>query len=118
MDALAPFVESTYLHQVVEQNPAGQLTHFPDLPQALAKLNNPAAREWRTHFHVPVFLNNYGQLESTQEDILDVLDYLKKEKVSNHLEVETYTWEVLPADIRLEITDSIVRELQWVQKNL
>lgn len=118
MDALAPFVESTYLHQVVERNSAGQLTHFPDLPQALAKLNNPAAREWRTHFHVPVFLNNYGQLESTQEDILEVLEYLKKEKVSDHLEVETYTWEVLPADIQLEITDSIVRELQWVQKNL
>jgi len=118
MDALAPFVESTYLHQVVERDSAGQLTHFPDLPQALAKLNNPAAREWRTHFHVPVFLNNYGQLESTQDDILEVLGYLKKEKVSDHLEVETYTWEVLPADIQLEITDSIVRELQWVQRNL
>lgn len=118
MDAMAPFVESTYLHQVVERDSAGHLTHFPDLPQALEKLNNPAAREWRTHFHVPVFLNNYGQLESTQEDILEVLDYLKKEQVSNHLEVETYTWEVLPADIQLEMTDSIVRELQWVQKNL
>ena len=118
MDAMAPFVESTYLHQVVERDSDGQLTHYPDLPQALEKLNNPSAREWRTHFHVPVFLNNYGQLESTQEDILDVLDYLKKEKVSDHLEIETYTWEVLPDDIQLEITDSIVRELHWVQENL
>jgi len=118
MDALSPFVESTYLHQVVERDSAEQLTHFPDLPQALAKLNNPAAREWRIHFHVPVFLDNYGQLESTQEDILQVLKYLKKEKVSNHLEVETYTWEVLPNDIQLEVVDSIVRELQWVQRNL
>jgi len=118
MDALAPFVESTYLHQVVERDSTGQLTHYPDLPHALEKLNNPLAREWRTHFHVPVFLNNYGQLESTQEDILEVLEYLKKEKVTDHLEVETYTWEILPADIQLEITNSIVRELQWVQKNL
>jgi hypothetical protein len=47
-----------------------------------------------------------------------VLEYLKKETVTNHLEVETYTWDVLPGDIRLEIVDSIVRELKWVQKNI
>lgn len=117
-DALAPFVESTYLHQVVERDSQGLLTHYPDLPQALENINNPAAKEWRTHFHVPIFLDNYGQLDSTQEDILQVLKYLKNEKVSNHLEVETYTWEVLPNDIQLEVVDSIVRELQWVQRNL
>ena len=117
-DALSPFVESTYLHQVVEKNSEGELTHYPDLPQALEKIDNPAAKEWRTHFHVPVFLDRYGKLESTQDDILDVLKYLKNEKVTNHLEVETYTWEVLPKDIQLELVDSIVRELQWVKKNL
>ena len=117
-DALTPFIESTYLHQVVERNSRGDLTHYPDLPQAIKNLNNPNANEWRTHFHVPIFLANYGQLESTQEDILKVFEYLKKEKVTNHLEVETYTWEVLPSDIQLEILDSIVRELQWVKKNL
>jgi hypothetical protein len=117
-EALAPFIESTYLHQVVERDSGDGLTHYRDLPQALEKLNNPAAREWRTHFHVPVFLDKYGKLESTQEDILKVLEYLKKETVTNHLEVETYTWEVLPRDIRLEIVDSIVRELKWVQKNI
>jgi hypothetical protein len=117
-DALPPFVESTYLHQVVERDSQGQLTHYPDLPQALENLSNPAAKEWRTHFHVPVFLARYGQLESTQEDILEVLEYLKQEKITNHLEVETYTWEVLPRDIQFEIVDSIVRELQWVKKNL
>lgn len=116
--ALAPFVESTYLHQVVERDSQGRLSHYPDLPQALEKLNKPAAREWRTHFHVPVFLKNYGRLNSTQEDILEVLTYLKKEKVTNHLEVETYTWEVLPTEIQLELKESIVRELQWVMKNL
>lgn len=117
-EALAPFVESTYLHQVVERDSGNGFTHYRDLPQALEKLNNPSAREWRTHFHVPVFLDKYGKLESTQEDILKVLEYLKKEKITDHLEVETYTWEVLPRDIRLEIVDSIVRELKWVQKNI
>lgn len=116
--ALTPFVESTYLHQVVEKDMEGQLRHFRDLPQALEKLDNPAAKEWRTHFHVPVFLDSYGRLESTQQDILKVLEYLRSEKITNHLEVETYTWEVLPKDIQLELKDSIVRELQWVKENL
>src|SRR5690606_5758364 len=82
-EVLIPFVESTYLLQVVERDALGQQFHYRDLPQALEKLNKPAAREWRTHFHVPVFLKNYGRLESTQEDILEVLNYLKKEKVTN-----------------------------------
>ena len=117
-DALAPFVESTYLHQVVERSSKGKFAHYPDLPQALENLNSAGAVEWRTHFHVPVFLSNYGQLKSTQEDILEVFEYIKKKKITHHLEVETYTWEVLPDDIQLEIVDSIVRELQWVQKNI
>src|SRR5690606_28215887 len=117
-DALGAVEESTYLHQVVECNSQGELTHYPDLPEALGSLENEHAKEWRIHFHVPVFLANYGNLESTQEDILTVLEYLRKEKITNHLEVETYTWEVLPNDIQLEIVDSIVRELQWVQKKL
>ena len=116
--ALAPFVESTYLHQVVERNSSGGLTHYSDLPEALRNLRNPTAKEWRTHFHVPVFLAKYDLLESTQQDIIDVLNYLQKERVTAHLEVETYTWVVLPDDIQLEIVESIIRELEWVQKRL
>lgn len=114
-EAFHPFVESTYLHQVMERDSQGQLNHYNDLPAALKNINKPEAEEWRTHFHVPVFLKNYGLLSSTQEDILKVLSLLKKEKVTRHLEVETYTWEVLPPDIRLNMADSIIRELQWVK---
>jgi hypothetical protein len=116
--ALAPFVESTYLHQVVEREPSGSLTHYPDLPAALLALDKEGPREWRTHFHVPVFLSSYGRLESTQEDILKVLDYIRQQDTGHQLEVETYTWEVLPDDIRLDLSDSIIRELQWVKDNL
>ena len=116
--ALNQFVESTYLHQVVQRNSQGKLTGYPDLPQALKNMNDPAAKEWRIHFHVPVFLASYGQLESTQDEILKVLHALREERLTNHLEVETYTWEVLPEDIQLEIVDSVVRELQWVEKRL
>lgn len=90
-DALVPFVESTYLHQVVERDSGGGFSNYRDLPQALKNLNNPNAKEWRTHFHVPVFLASYGVLESTLEDILEVFNLLKKEKITEHLEIETYT---------------------------
>lgn len=115
---LAPFVESTYLHQVVARNAKGKLTSYPDLPAALESLPETDATEWRTHFHVPLFLDSYGQMASTQQDILEVLDLLKKEKITNHLEAETYTWEVLPKDIQLNLGESITRELLWVKENM
>ena len=67
---------------------------------------------------MPVFLENYGELQSTQDDVIKTLNYLKMHPLTRHLEVETYTWEVLPEDIRLDLTDSIVRELQWVRENM
>ena len=38
--------------------------------------------------------------------------------VSEHLEVETYTWDVLPEGLKQELSESIVRKLQWVQERL
>ena len=113
-NALQPFVESTYLHQVIVKNENGSLTHYPDLPPALAHINDPEAREWRTHFHVPIFINRYQQLESTQNDIKKVLALLKENPITKHLEAETYTWGVLPPELKQELGHSIVRELAWV----
>ena len=113
--SLLPFEESTYLHQVVARGKDGGLISFPDLPEALKELNSTDAEEWRIHFHVPVFLDNYGALASTQYQISIVLnEILKNPSLTNHLEVETYTWEVLPDKIRLSLGESISRELAWV----
>ncbi|MEB2782505.1 metabolite traffic protein EboE [Algoriphagus sp. C2-6-M1] len=112
---LLPFEESTYLHQVVARLKNGTLKSYPDLPQALKVLGNTNEDEWRIHFHVPVFLDNYGALASTQDQISIVLnEILKNPSLTNHLEVETYTWEVLPEDTRLSLGESISRELEWV----
>jgi hypothetical protein len=116
--AFRQFAESTYLHQVVALDKKCNRKQYPDLPEALEEINRPEIKEWRTHFHVPVFLENYGELQSTQDDVLKTLNYLQTHPLTHHLEVETYTWEVLPEDIRLELTDSIVRELQWVRENM
>jgi NOL1/NOP2/fmu family ribosome biogenesis protein len=116
---LLPFEESTYLHQVVARAKDGSLESYSDLPDALKVLNTTEKEEWRIHFHVPVFLDNYGSLDSTQDQILIVLnEILKNHSLTNHLEVETYTWEVLPEDTRLSLGESISRELAWVIENM
>jgi hypothetical protein len=108
------FSESTYLHQVVVRNTDGSLTQYPDLPPALEHIGDPQAAEWRSHFHVPIFLEHYNQLQSTQSDILKVVELLKKNPQTRYLEIETYTWEVLPPEIKLELGASIQRELEWL----
>lgn len=64
--------------------------------------------------NVPISIKKIGLLESTQDDILTVLEIQKQKPFTKHLEVETYTWEVLPESLKLPITQSISNELQWV----
>lgn len=116
--SLLPFVESTYLHQVIGKTADGSLKSYPDLPEALLALADTEEEEWRVHFHVPVFLGTYGHMESTQNDILTVLEINQLQPITRHLEVETYTWEVLPEDIHLSLEESIIRELEWVKANI
>jgi hypothetical protein len=116
---LQPFAESTYLHQVVGRDQNQVLTSYSDLPEAIEKLSETKDEEWRIHFHVPIFLEDYGALASTQSAIKVVLNQiLKNPHITNHLEVETYTWEVLPEDTKLTLGESISRELAWVIENM
>ena len=64
-------------------------------------------------FHVPLFVENYGVLQSTQQDIITVLGLHKQQPLTNHLEIETYTWDVLPDAMKLPMTESIIREMEW-----
>lgn len=104
--------ESTYLHQVVARQHDGTFRHFNDLPDALPEILDRGTAEWRTHFHVPIFIDAYDHLQSTRDVIEDVLT--NHRTVTDHWEVETYTWEVLPKAIRFGLVDSIERELRWV----
>ena len=116
LSALRPFADPVYLHQVVERR-GETLRRFLDLDEAMGSAGpaGAATREWRIHFHVPVFQPRYGSLQNTQRDLEAVLRLLHAEPCSAHLEVETYTWDVLPAEYRREgIVTSIARELQWV----
>ncbi|GAB3890010.1 metabolite traffic protein EboE [Spirosoma agri] len=114
--AFDQFNEPTYLHQVVARTQANELRRFPDLPQALAAFNEDHA-EWRAHFHVPLFVADYGVLQSTQDDIVEVLRLQAERRFTNQLEVETYTWGVLPDELKAPLVDSIEREMNWVITN-
>ena len=112
--AFGAFNESTYLHQVIGQHQDGSLVQFPDLPPALDAIMQDELHAYRAHFHVPLFIEKYGLLESTQQDIIDTLSFLRENPFTKHLEIETYTWEVLPPSMQLDLKESIIREFQWV----
>jgi hypothetical protein len=113
-EQLYPFDDSVYLHQVIEQRSDGALRRFRDLRDALATANDPAPRTWRIHFHVPLFAQGYGNLGSTRKHIENIFRRMKHQKFTEHLEIETYTWDVLPESLKLDLTDSIEREYRWV----
>jgi sugar phosphate isomerase/epimerase len=110
---LARFADDVYLHQVVARRGDGTLARYLDLPDALA--NEHESEEWRVHCHVPIFREALGAFHSTQPYLAAVI----ARRLAPHLEVETYTWDVLPPELRAEpIEDAIARELAWVKEQL
>ena len=115
---LAAFAEPVYLHQVVQKS-NGSLRRFVDLPQALAASASSAGAEWRVHFHVPVFLEQMTHFGTTQSFLAAILALHRADPISQHLEVETYTWDVLPPSYReTDLSSAIARELNWVKAQL
>ena len=119
VDALTPFADTVYPTQTIEKRD-GRLTRYLNLEDAFAAWQkDPGPREWRTHFHVPVFLDDLGLFKTTRFAIEEALRFHKAQPLSAQLEIETYTWDVLPAELKTgDITDYVVRELEWVKNQL
>ncbi len=115
---LKRFDTGVYLHQVIVDH--GGVARYLDLPHAFEAFENGGARgEWRIHCHVPVFLETLGDLASTQSDLRATLKALRRAEFTPHLEVETYTWDVLPERYRgTAVSTAIARELNWVRQQL
>jgi hypothetical protein len=111
---LVRFADKVYLHQVIERRADGTLTRYTDLDKAFESSNDGVPSEWRIHFHLPLFTEHYGSLLSTQNDNRAVLDAVRRQPMTTHLEIETYTWDVLPEELKIELTLSIEREFRWV----
>jgi len=114
--ALRGFEDAVYLHQVVERRD-GELRRYADLGLAVESGDWRDGRsEWRVHFHVPVFVDALETFSSTQAFVCEALRLHRERPRCAQLEVETYTWSVLPPQHRaLPIDEAIARELDWVR---
>jgi hypothetical protein len=112
-DWLRRFADDTYLHQVIARTADGTLRRDRDLDVALAQ--PPGDREWRVHFHVPLHATALAHGQTTSAHLLGLLDLLARQPdLCSHLEMETYTWEVLPEELRAaNVVDQLVREYEW-----
>ena len=121
--ALNNFADDIYLHQVVSRDENGNRTIFADLPEALAFARQqpvPAPDggslpEWRVHFHVPLHAPPAPPLENTNAHLLGVFDVLAgMPQLCRHLEMETYTWEVLPPELKTQsVEEQLAAEYEW-----
>jgi hypothetical protein len=112
---LSAFAEDRYLHQTVVHRGSEDF-FYEDLQPALSSESGDPRGEWRVHFHVPIYLREFGRLHSTQEQIAECLAAARRHTNCQHFEVETYAWGVLPAELRQpELAAGIAEELKWFE---
>ncbi len=119
IDAVMRYNDGVYLHQSIVRS-GDNLSRHVDLPDAVTAFGEGQADgEWRIHCHVPVFLADLGEISSTRSDLVATLAALRQRTRSSHLEVETYTWDVLPDDVRTGSKSAdIAREIAFCRQEL
>ena len=119
IDAVMRYNDGVYLHQSIVRS-GDNLSRHVDLPDAVTAFGKGQADgEWRIHCHVPVFLADLGEISSTRSDLVATLAALRQRTRSSHLEVETYTWDVLPDNIRTGSKSAdIAREIAFCRQEL
>ena len=117
--AVMKYNDGVYLHQSIVRR-GDRLVRHVDLPEAVTAFGEGQADgEWRIHCHVPVFLADLGEISSTRGDLVTTLAALRQKTRSSHLEVETYTWDVLPDTLRTGSKSAdIAREIAFCQQEL
>jgi hypothetical protein len=119
VEKLRAFDEPVYFHQVIASyGPEQPLRRFTDLPDALAFAAAQPGQlgdEWRVHFHIPIHAQPGAPFDSTRAHLLGAMDWLARHPAKcGHIEMETYTWEVLPPEMRSgDVVDQLVREYDW-----
>ena len=119
LSRLAAFIDPVYLHQTKIRLPRGQIVALPDLTrETLETARRHAGCELRTHFHVPLFYEGDDVLGSTHTDLTPEFFAHATER-GYPLEIETYTFNVLPPAIRpADVIDSLVAEHEWGRSRL
>jgi hypothetical protein len=124
-EQLKIFADGIYLHQIVTRDENGTRNICRDLPEALAEFSishfpSPVSEEWRIHFHVPLHAPMIPPFENTNDHLLGVLDLLAENpQTCSHLEMETYTWEVLPPELKTQnLVEQLAAEYKWTLAHL
>ena len=118
LDGLAGFAEDIYFHQVVAKGADGVLTRYRDLPDALAAAaqgETEGDAEWRIHFHVPLHCPPTTLFDTTADQLQAAIAVLgANPSLCSHVEMETYTWEVLPSEMKQrDVVDQLAGEYDW-----
>lgn len=121
--ALTAFADDIYFHQVIARASDRTLTRYRDLDVALSQpstLHSQLSDEWRIHFHIPLHSRPTALFDNTSDHILGVMDILQTNpKLCSHLEMETYTWEVMPPELKnRSVVDQLVAEYHWCLERL
>ena len=126
LEQLGLFAEDRYLHQTLVIKSDGSKELFEDLPKLLSRVRGGEVQwldgcQWRIHFHVPIYAERLGAIDSTRGEILNFLDCVRDHgdwfDGSEQYEVETYAWSVLPKSLASETLDvGISRELRWLEE--
>jgi hypothetical protein len=120
--ALAAYADSTYFHQVIQRNPDGSLLRYKDLDLALKSPMgiNSQINEWRIHFHIPLHSEPVRHFSNTTDHLLGALKMLQRyPNLCYHLEMETYTWEVMPSEMKnRNVVEQLAAEYRWTLQRL
>ena len=122
IDTLKAYQEDVYLHQVIGKLNNGGIVRYKDLPDAIndfdPDLNDYS--EWRVHFHIPLHASPGGIFDDTRDHITDTLKVLAADpEICQHIEMETYTWEVLPKSMQSNnVVEQLSLEYEWTLNSL
>lgn len=130
--AVGAFAEKRYIHQVRELTASGDVLAADDLPDALGDGPAPGPGDavghalpgegpWRVHFHVPLHHEPAAPLAATTDVLRDAVDAVRAAPHGDeaHLDVETYTWSVLPEGAATDsLVAGIAAELRWATTHL
>lgn len=123
LERLKDFCDPVYLHQVkIRDGAAGKaIVSFKDLPDALedSTMAQREGTQWRVHFHVPLYFEGDQVLYSTSSDLTPEFFSQLRESGCEHLEIETYTFNVLPEYLKSKgLVESVSDEYAWVLKRI
>ncbi len=127
LQQLAEFAEDRYLHQTGRRTKGGEFELVEDLPELIRGGDVRSDQKWVVHFHVPIFLERFGHLTTSHDDVLECLRTISSLQAADesqleftgHLEVETYAWTVLPQAVRKQsLAEDIASEIQWLENKM